>query len=283
MEELNYPNGTLWDTFKVLFLQEFFPVDSKREMETRFINLTQGGKTVAEYVAEFQSLSKYAPYMVTTEEARIVRFVQGLRKEVQYALLTSLMTSFPVTVATAKRAEKLRNDIRDERVVGTKRPAETINRSGGPPMTKRPMTTQPPVICGYCNKPGHVRKECRSALGLCVICGSKDHAIQGCPRRYDRTPTNFGGPIQQPPRLMEPNQRMPTQANGQHQHPPNRPPFPQQAQQYQAGRQQGRPPQHQQRNNNQIMAYNLTAEVDNATGAATDEDVNAKDDIWAGT
>jgi len=46
----------LEDIFEV-FLVKFFPDTAKAEMEQKFINLKQAGRTVDEYAAEFFKLS----------------------------------------------------------------------------------------------------------------------------------------------------------------------------------------------------------------------------------
>ena len=46
-----------WKTFSGVFLAKFFPDTAKIEMEQKFINLRQAGKTVDEYAAEFSKLS----------------------------------------------------------------------------------------------------------------------------------------------------------------------------------------------------------------------------------
>ena len=41
------------------------------------------------------------------------------------------------------------------------------------------------VSCRYCNKLGHIEKDCWRRLNLCLVCGSSDHRIATCPnRRY---------------------------------------------------------------------------------------------------
>lgn len=37
--------------------------------------------------------------------------------------------------------------------------------------------------CYYCEKPGHIKKDCRRLLGLCLICGSDGHQIANCDKR----------------------------------------------------------------------------------------------------
>ena len=39
------------------------------------------------------------------------------------------------------------------------------------------------MLCNYCEKPNHVRRDCRKRLGLCLVCGSADHRVATCPER----------------------------------------------------------------------------------------------------
>jgi len=56
-EESHLPGLVSWKTFSEVFLAKFFPDIAKTEMEQKFINLIQAGRTVDEYVAEFFKLS----------------------------------------------------------------------------------------------------------------------------------------------------------------------------------------------------------------------------------
>ena len=53
-----------WTTFRERFLEKFFPEDEKDEKEKEFMELTQRGKAVREYVTLFERLSYFAPHMV---------------------------------------------------------------------------------------------------------------------------------------------------------------------------------------------------------------------------
>ena len=37
-----------------------------------------------------------------------------------------------------------------------------------------------------CDKKGHLQKDCRRKLGLCLICGKSGHNWNGCPEKKER-------------------------------------------------------------------------------------------------
>ncbi|XP_009772718.2 uncharacterized protein [Nicotiana sylvestris] len=67
-----------WDKFVNVFMDHFFPAETMAARATEFEVLKQGRMSVWEYHIEFVRLSKYAPQLVSTMDARVQRFVQGL-------------------------------------------------------------------------------------------------------------------------------------------------------------------------------------------------------------
>ena len=70
-----------------------------------------------------------------------------------------------------------------------KRPFQLMNeehttRPINGPIVKRPFQPSlPPIKCNFCHKPGHYRKDCWMANGLCLACGTGSRAIRDCPFR----------------------------------------------------------------------------------------------------
>ncbi|XP_020272433.1 uncharacterized protein LOC109847613 [Asparagus officinalis] len=68
----------LWDKFTDRFNRKYFPQSARDELLRRFVELKQGGRTVDEYEAEFSSMSRYAPHLVTDPTNRRHQFQMGL-------------------------------------------------------------------------------------------------------------------------------------------------------------------------------------------------------------
>ena len=70
-----------WGDFTTRFKTKYYGVVARFELQQKFINLRQAGKTVDAYAAEFCRLSRFAPEMVATESQRAMRFQQGFHLE----------------------------------------------------------------------------------------------------------------------------------------------------------------------------------------------------------
>ena len=64
-------------------------------MEEQFIKLEQWNHSVDEYAAEFLRLSRFAPYMVAGEENHASHFQQGLKMDIQIALILLQLKMYP--------------------------------------------------------------------------------------------------------------------------------------------------------------------------------------------
>ena len=181
-------------------------------MEEQFNRLQQRNRSVDEYAAEFLRLSRFAPYMVADEEKRASRFQQGLKMDVQMYLIPQQLKTYSQVLSIAREVErglekKNENQVQNKSV---KRPFQLMNeedaaRTTHGPIVKRPFRSPPQqMICGYCQKPGHLQRDCRRANGLCLICGSGNHLTSGCPfKRTYPTPSTFPA-LATPPALPAP-------------------------------------------------------------------------------
>ena len=63
-----------WEQFKIAFRGHHIPLGLMRMIAAEFMRLTQGTKTLTEYMHAFNNLSRYAPEFVNTKEKNIESF-----------------------------------------------------------------------------------------------------------------------------------------------------------------------------------------------------------------
>ena len=67
-----------WNLFREAFKGHSIPSGVMEMKHTEFMQLTQGNKTLKEYLHAFNHLSRYAPEFVSTESKKIASFKRGL-------------------------------------------------------------------------------------------------------------------------------------------------------------------------------------------------------------
>jgi len=74
------PDNTVldWNLFREAFKGHFIPPSVMEMKHTEFMQLTQGNKTLKEYLHAFNHLSRYAPEFVSAESKKIASFKRGL-------------------------------------------------------------------------------------------------------------------------------------------------------------------------------------------------------------
>ncbi|XP_027169585.1 uncharacterized protein LOC113782259 [Coffea eugenioides] len=79
--------GTAWTLVNFVreFNEKYLPPIVQEKREDEFIKLRQGTLSISEYETQFTKLSKFALELITTEQRRVRRFVQGLNVEIQEA------------------------------------------------------------------------------------------------------------------------------------------------------------------------------------------------------
>ncbi|KAL1225337.1 hypothetical protein V5N11_008996 [Cardamine amara subsp. amara] len=119
-----------WEEFREEFNTKYFPQQALDRLESQFLDLRQGSKSVREYEAEFNSLKRYAGRDLDDERVQICRFMRGMRLELHNRCL-------------------MRDSSRGCFKCGSK-----DHRIANCPKLEGERT------CIYCKDPGHMKNQC---------------------------------------------------------------------------------------------------------------------------
>jgi hypothetical protein len=180
---------TTWAEFEIAFREHLVPQGIVQLKEDEFQELTQGGRSVSEYVHKFTELACYAPDDVSTETRKMARFLKGLRPELKTILASQDFLSFShlsnkaIQVERANEEEKghlkrkfqvLRAQQQDRhqkaRSFGLPPKGSSFNRPAGPTPSHYSQqsqssfqapsvaSNQPPAnACWHCGDPSHFK------------------------------------------------------------------------------------------------------------------------------
>ncbi|XP_058784341.1 uncharacterized protein LOC131659123 [Vicia villosa] len=114
-----------WEAFKTKFLDKYFPISARTKLGDDFLKLRQGGMTVGEYAAKFETLSRYFRFFREGEDEAYMchRFQEGLKYELQDSVVPLGIQRFQPLVEKCREVEEMKNK-------GTNRGA--VQNSGGP-------------------------------------------------------------------------------------------------------------------------------------------------------
>ncbi|KAK2362202.1 cleavage and polyadenylation specificity factor subunit [Trifolium repens] len=201
-EEIN------WENFKRRFLAKYFPETARERYGEEFLQLRQGGMNVEAYAKKFESLSRYFRFFRDgIDEAYMCRrFQDGLRYELQDAVVPLGIRQFQVLVEKCQEVE----DMRNKRVnrqgsfsAGgpsnssgqTQSSSQNQRRQGNKPYN-RPQDNQGPtrsvntgtrgnqsggkLTCSRCGQEGHYVNDCKSSGTVCYNCQRPGHFARDC-------------------------------------------------------------------------------------------------------
>jgi len=183
-----------WESFKVRFLEEYFPDSVKNAKEIEFMQLEQENLSVTNYATRFKHLAKFST-QIMTEDWRFKKFEFGLRQELKEVVVPLSIREFPALVEKAKVVENLENNgkvVKPQMVGGPSKsrpryedkkkpysrtqsfsggrsnsqfpPNVKCFRCGGPHMIRFCPHPTPNIICGKCHQYGHVTKDYHTRL-----------------------------------------------------------------------------------------------------------------------
>jgi hypothetical protein len=83
-----------WEQFRIAFRGHYIPPGLMAMKHTEFMPLTQGNKTLNEYLQSFNNLSRYATEFVDTDAKKIASFKRGLSSKLIKTMGNSKCTTF---------------------------------------------------------------------------------------------------------------------------------------------------------------------------------------------
>ncbi|XP_020270936.1 uncharacterized protein LOC109846120 [Asparagus officinalis] len=122
-EKTHLERPILWETFTERFNRKYFLQSAQDELLRRFVELKQGGRTVDEYEAEFSSLSRYAPHLVTDPTIRRHQFQKGLDKYIRFALAGRALATHDAVLDAAREIESVQKEPEDSHMIQSGTPA----------------------------------------------------------------------------------------------------------------------------------------------------------------
>ena len=190
MEERGEP--VTWEAFWGKFLSEYFPDSVRYAKEVEFLQLTQGGKSVADYAEKFKHLSRFYT-LPLDEEWRCRKFENGLRGDIRLMVAPLSIKDFAALVEKTRVMEKMKNEVEGQRPQKIGGPSgskprqderrRTYDRPPHQPQGSRGLPPQQGrVQCYICGGP-HLRSACPRMEGYrrCNNCGKEGHFGKDCP------------------------------------------------------------------------------------------------------
>lgn len=182
-----------WNNFKDIVMGQYFPRIYKQQMIREFIDLAQGEMTVTEYERKFNNMSRFAPHMVSTEDMKAQKFIDGLCPKIRHVLSghTSMSYSEAVTragnVAASMELEKSQAPIveHSNKRKWSEPNDEDTSKKVRSEDTTRPQPLRDNPICPTCNK--RHKGECMRGQNRCFRCHEEGHKISQCQKRDNWT------------------------------------------------------------------------------------------------
>ena len=98
-----------WEQFKLAFREHHIPPGLMRMKTAEFMRLTQGTRTLIEYMHAVNNLSQYALSFVDTEEKKIESFKRGLGTKMMKTMANSRCTTYNEFISDALTQENHNN------------------------------------------------------------------------------------------------------------------------------------------------------------------------------
>jgi hypothetical protein len=94
-----------WDQFKTAFCGNYIPPGFMAIKHTKFMRLTQGNKSLMDYLQAFNNLARYATKFMDTDAKKIASFKRGLGPKLMKTMGTSKCVTFNDFISDALTQE----------------------------------------------------------------------------------------------------------------------------------------------------------------------------------
>ena len=95
-----------WEVFTREFKNKYIPQTARDRRLREFMDLRQGGRTVSDYILEFDRLAPYAPHITGDDRLKATHFVQGLRMDIQNAIRAVNTSTWAKATSKALKVEE---------------------------------------------------------------------------------------------------------------------------------------------------------------------------------
>ncbi|GKB17280.1 putative reverse transcriptase domain-containing protein [Tanacetum coccineum] len=186
-------------------MEEYCPDDEIQKLETKFWNHKMVGSDIDGYTARSHKLERLVPHMVTPDNQRVSRYIQGLAPEIKPHVTCSKPTTIQSVISMANRLTT--DGIKDE-TFKKKENARNKRRSNDQNMdrgrddrNKRQRTRRnfamtapeqgqgPRQYAGQQPKAANERQR-----STCFECGDPNHFRRNCPRMNQATTSGGNRP-----------------------------------------------------------------------------------------
>nr|CAH66143.1 OSIGBa0114M03.1 [Oryza sativa] len=189
-----------WLEFTAAFRKTHIPSGVVSLKKKEFRSLTQGSRSVTEYLHEFNRLARYAPEDVRNDEERQEKFLEGLNDELSYPLMAGDYPDFQKLVDKAIRQEDKYNRMEQKkrRIAQFKtqqgnnqKPRLTLGPQSvpqGAPTQQQPAKREQgskPVVCFNCGDPGHYADKCPKPRRVKVVPAQSNSTIPASKARVN--------------------------------------------------------------------------------------------------
>ncbi|XP_060195272.1 uncharacterized protein LOC132624523 [Lycium barbarum] len=186
------PPVLTWNDFVKEFHMKYVPPAYHDAKKKEFLNLEQGGMSIAEYQQKFLRLSRYAGGIINNKKDKCRRFEDGLNNSIRKSVVVLQHKNFCKVVSAALTWEMI-----------DKEQALEMKTSSGKLMQiqevrlKGEGLTVPKLVL-FSSQPKLWPRQDWRASGACFNCGSFDHKVKDCPNPNPTSSPRMEGSVQKP-------------------------------------------------------------------------------------